>query len=379
MTPYVNVHFNKIYVRTSESYGPFGEPGNSAEWRVFLCITDHLYRPIRKHAWKKDEVRDNRTYTLDLDTVIALPTNGFGVEIYGHEADDIAGDDKLPVRQRWHTPEPGWHGGQQYQAWGKSTHPFEYTVDYSISYTEPTYSLLWNASRAQHEWLFNCSEQELRNKADALWNHGGRLQQMHAFVVGSDVRYNCVWNFSGSSQMWNPNCSQAHVEKTTGELWNWARPAQIQPFVVDNKVRYSCLWNAGTHSQVWNVNCSSAHLKKTTDELWSWARPAQLHAFVANGEVRYSCLWNAGTFGQVWNPDCDEAHFRKTTDELWSWARPAQVQPFLVADQLRYSCLWNAGTYGQVWNPNCNQAHVDKTTADLLSWARPKHVYAVLR
>jgi hypothetical protein len=36
MTTYVHVHFDTISVSKSELYGPFGEPGTSAERRVFL-------------------------------------------------------------------------------------------------------------------------------------------------------------------------------------------------------------------------------------------------------------------------------------------------------------------------------------------------------
>ena len=34
---HVNVKFKNIYVRKSERYGVDGEPGDSAEWRMFLA------------------------------------------------------------------------------------------------------------------------------------------------------------------------------------------------------------------------------------------------------------------------------------------------------------------------------------------------------
>jgi hypothetical protein len=161
MTIYVNVRFNKISVRKSESYGIDGEPGNSAEWRLFLLVTNQSNATIQEHLWKKDGVRDNRTYDLNYDTVVALPANGLGVRITGW-GNYTVGDDDLPSQSRSHTPEPGWHAGQGYKLTGKHN-DFDYTVDYTIAYMEPIYSLLWNASTIRHEWLLNCSEEELKN------------------------------------------------------------------------------------------------------------------------------------------------------------------------------------------------------------------------
>lgn len=398
MPTWVNVRFHKIHVHKSENYdrgllGLEGEPGESAEWRLKFTVSDASQDEKASRSWERDGVRDNTEYPLNFDFEVALPADGLRITIFGKELDDSSGNDWLPRIERTHSPEPGWKTGQRYKGSSAVHHSnFSYEVEYTIKFAQSTvitpgtghlvdigYSVLWNASTAKQRWLLDCSEQELRKKADEIWEQGGRFLQMQAYVVNGEVRYNCLWNFSGIGQVWNPNCDEAHFRRTTDELWKWARPAQVQAFVVGKEVRYSCLWNAGTHDQVRNPNCTEAHFRKRTDELWKWARLAQVQAFVVGKELRYACLWNAGKHGQIWDPNCTAAHLNKTTGELWSWARPAQVQAFRFGNEIRYSCLWNAGAHGQVWSSNCDEQHVHKTTDELKSWARPVYVYAFVR
>ena len=136
MTNHVNVKFKNIHVRKSERYGVDGEPGNSAEWRMVLAVTDHESRPIKQHLWNKDEVRDDRTYNLGYETIVALPAKGFGVKVAGHEDDDIFGGDDIKDTFRWHTPEPGWKAGQTYKLAANILEPMDYTVEYSIEYVD---------------------------------------------------------------------------------------------------------------------------------------------------------------------------------------------------------------------------------------------------
>jgi hypothetical protein len=137
MSSHVNVKFKKIEVHRSESYGIDGEPGDSAEWRMVFQVTDHESRPIQQHVWNKDGVRDDKTYSLNLDTVLPLPPKGFGVKVAGFEKDDFFGDDDIKDIFRWHTPEPGWKSGQTYKLGSNLLVGMDYTVEYSIQYMEP--------------------------------------------------------------------------------------------------------------------------------------------------------------------------------------------------------------------------------------------------
>jgi len=388
MARIVRITWEKILVRQSERYGLTGEPGDSAEWVLFMEVyINGVQRKLGR--WRHDDVHDNSTYTVDRRIDVALD-GALSIHVGGFEKDSTSADDKIEGFDRNHKPEPGWEsGGPRYEKTVLAD-SFEYTVYYTIQFIsegatitpghgtlyDVRYSGLWDASQERTVWSTGLSAAEVNKQASQLWAQGGRLAQLQPYVLGNVVRYNVIWTFSGIRQLWSIDCDEAYFRKTTDENWSWSRPQQVIPFVVNGQVRYACLWNEARHGQLWNPNTDEAGFRTITGESWSWARPHQVYAFVVGGQLRYSCLWNAGQHAQLWHPNCSEADLRKLADDNWNWGRAHQTQPFSVGGQRRYSLLWNAGQHGQLWNLNCDQRQLEKNAADSDDRLRVRQILA---
>lgn len=389
----IRITWDKIRVHKSEDYdgelfGIGGEPGDEAEWRVYLSAKINGHFRGEQLRWTNNAVKDGSSHAVDMDVDI-VHDGKLTVFFSGGEKDEFD-TDSLPGLQHERSPLATWEQGHQYKERAKAS-DYEYTVYYTIRYLDPPpqavltpghgtlqparYSGLWNQSQERLEWFLDLTVDQLNQRASWLWGKGGRLRQLQPVMRHGEVRYNSLWDYSGIRQLWNVDCDETHFRKTTDENWNWARPASVIPFVRNGQVRYSVLWNAGQHGQVWHPNTDEAGFLDITGQTWSWARPHQVYAFVVGGQVRYSCLWNAGQHAQRWHHNCSGAQAMAIGGEVWSWARAHQIQPFSVGGERRYSILWNAGQHGQLWNIDCTDSTVRSNMNDTSSWARPAQIY----
>lgn len=68
-----------------------------------------------------------------------------------------------------------------------------------------------------------------------------RIKQLRGFVLDRQVWYSALWEAGQYAQVWRPNCSKEDFKNKTDELRSSMRPAQVHASVVGNEVRYSCL------------------------------------------------------------------------------------------------------------------------------------------
>lgn len=123
----LHVRIDSIQVNKSESYGFFGEPGASAEWRMNFTVQD------QSKSWNSDYVRDKTNYVIGYDFFVDLsPSQTVSIRASGFEHDDSSANDVLPYAEVTQKPADNWNIGATYSVSSQSDEDFQYTVYYSI-------------------------------------------------------------------------------------------------------------------------------------------------------------------------------------------------------------------------------------------------------
>jgi len=129
------VTIQKVTVQKSESYGFFGEPGNSAEWQLQFSVAG------QSTLIRFDNVRDgsvlivNRSFLVDLG-----PLESLHVEVSGVEIDDTSANDPIPTATKIVTPATNWVDGQTFEVTAPTSEDFAYSFTFDIrcaSITQP--------------------------------------------------------------------------------------------------------------------------------------------------------------------------------------------------------------------------------------------------
>ena len=127
----LHVRIDSIQVTKSESYGFWGEPGASAEWRMNFIVQD------QSRSWNRDYVRDQTNYGIGYDFFVDLsPSQTVSIRASGFEHDDSSANDVLPSAEVTHKPANKWNIGATYSVSCQSDEDFQYTVYYSIKCAE---------------------------------------------------------------------------------------------------------------------------------------------------------------------------------------------------------------------------------------------------
>lgn len=128
MASRARVRIDSIRVQKSESYGVFGEPGGSAEWRLFITVN------AEQRLWAADGVRDASDHVLGWDFLVPIENDSTTISVRsaGHEVDDSSANDQLPGAERTFGKGDNWGIGGTHNMRGVSE-DFDYTVYFTIS------------------------------------------------------------------------------------------------------------------------------------------------------------------------------------------------------------------------------------------------------
>ena len=125
------VTIQSVIVHKSDSYGIFGEPGNSAEWDLRFTVAGQS--ASLRHDGTRDEsvIPVNRPFLVELSNIESLH-----VEVSGVEIDDSSSNDSLPLATLTITPATNWHEGQTFRFSAAGHEDFAYEVVLDIRSAE---------------------------------------------------------------------------------------------------------------------------------------------------------------------------------------------------------------------------------------------------
>jgi|GEM_PF-1978099 len=176
------VTIQKVVVQKSESYGVFGEPGNSAEWELHFSVAG------QSAVIRFDNVRDgsvlivNRSFLVDTG-----PLESLRVEVSGVEIDDTSANDPLPTATKIITPASNWAEGQTFDVSAPSSEDFAYSFTFDIRCASTSQPL----TTATNHHIY-----ALTHTRDLLWyRHDGRNDGSWKWFDNNARKVGTGWDF----------------------------------------------------------------------------------------------------------------------------------------------------------------------------------------
>jgi len=124
----MKVNIDSVYIKKSECYGFWDEPGSSAEWKLLITVNGQTI------VWESDGIQDNQTYYINRDLYVDIANNNTNIVVQtsGVEKDTSSADDTLPSGSYTHGNADNWGIGATRKVTA-SSECFDYTVYYTVT------------------------------------------------------------------------------------------------------------------------------------------------------------------------------------------------------------------------------------------------------
>lgn len=304
----IKVRIDSIDVHKSESYGFsfFGEPGNSAEWRVIFAVNG------QSRLWAKDDIKNNSYgHTVGYDFFVDITkSEKLLITASGVEEDDSSANDELPAAEASHVPATNWDLGHNYSM-SAASGDFSYTVHYTITCAENTDTVgsglatdpmrvagLWLGGNGSLRFLVNVTTDVFQKQTTDLFYQGLRMVNINTYKESENGQrlWGAIYREGTGASWCTTNLSIVDFLTLIGDRYKQSLRLLDAKTYVDNGVRrWAGVWGPGTYDCWFTPGLNEADFHSVnTSKFQKGLRLMTLDTYEEDGQRLFSGIWRAG-------------------------------------------------------------------------------------